>query len=369
MPANPELENVRREAIECAHKERLSQLSAVDGLIAQCEECALPWLELAAGVRERVCRQVQLAHNGRCFDGLADVLGVDPVDRRFCAEQASGQLKSSTELMLEDVSRGRAEPLPAALLLRFLRERRLLRVLADVTCGVQEACARRRQQLLMRSAACSPMDSGYQSSDHGGSDIVGVLSEPPDATLVKAVPVRSDSPQEEHEQRPADSWDSSADLKKSLRAAKKKLMLTYAQDGRETALLVARQMKEMGFLVMLLEEQNRHRHLDPYSAVDKWFTGVDFIIPILTAQYLAATQNLSEPRGEEARRLAADALFIYTVMCAEMEQNGHVNYRVRSVVPDGAEAGLRHHPLYGSPLFRFPFPVSELDMLAECLED
>ncbi|XP_043189641.1 uncharacterized protein LOC122363895 [Amphibalanus amphitrite] len=361
MPAvNPEMELARQEAAERIAKGRLAQLEAADSLIVQCEEAALPWLELTADVRERICRQVQLAHNGRCYNDLADLLGVDPVDRRFCAEQVAGHLKSSTELLLEDSARRRAEPLPAALLLRFLREHSLLRVLADVAGGVREACARRRQQELLSRASCSPMDSGYQSSDHCGSDIVGVLSEPPDASLVKAIPVRSEPPTS------PTAWE--ADLKKPTQYSKK-LMLTYAYDGRETALEVAKQLKGFGFRVMMLEEQNRHRYLDSYSAVKKWFTGVDYIVPVLTAEYFAATQNLSSAREEPARRLAADARFVYTLMCAEMESNMHVNYRVRAVMPDGAAEGLSEHPLFGSPLFRFPFSVSELDMLAECLED
>ena len=360
MPAvNPEMEVVRQEAAEWISKDRHAQMEAVDNLIMQCEECALPWLELTGFVRERICRQVQLANSGRCYNELAEMLGVDPLDRRFCAEQSSGQLRSSTELMLEDYARSRAEALPAALLLRFLRQCRLLHVLSVVTCGVQEACARRRQLQLMSRATCSPMDSGYQSIGHSGSDIVGVLSEPPDASLVKAVPVRSESSS-------LDSWE--ADVPKKPAQTARKLMLTYAHDGREEALRVAKQLKGLGFLVMILEEQKRHRYLDSYAAVEKWFTGVHYIVPVLTAEYFAATQNLSNARGEPALRLAADARFVYTLMCAEMERNRHVNYRVRSVVPDGAEESLSEHPLYGSPLFRFPFPVSELDMLAECLE-
>ena len=360
LNVNPEMEAVRAAAEESAQKDRAARCEAADGLIGQCEQCELPWQELSLDVQQRICRHVQLASGGLCFNRLAELLGVEPVDRRFYAEQSSGQLVSSTELMLEDVAR-RAEPPSTADVLRFLRQHGMLAVLADVSCGVQEACALRRQRLLHGRAGGSPMDSGYQGSVDSGADIVGVLTGPPDTTLVQDAP----SPQRECE-TPLPKCE--PPLSNDEKNSSKKIMLTYAADGRETARLLADQLKAARFRVMLLENQRHSRMRDPYSAVQKWFKGTDYIVPVLTAQYFAATQNRADVRGELARRLAEDARFVYTLMCAEMQTNGHINYRVRPVMPEGVENSLRNHPLYGSPLFRFPFGVNELNTLVECLE-
>lgn len=383
MPTtNPLLEDLRQQNLLLFNKERESRREEARHLLLECDQVQLPWAELPYGVQERVCRSLDTTDESRGYAVLAALLSVHPTDAAFYQRQ-SRELQGPTALLLQDQQerwRGLQRLLPARLPLQVLLQAGLLRCLTDVRCAIQEAVARRRQMVLLRESSdgadsqnsVRSIESGYQGSleaDKTAVEFVGAVEGPPDATLVQAVPVRSEAPSSPSTPPPphksAPSTTSDSEEKRTSGATK--VLLTYAADGRDTALAVADELKQRQFRVLLLEEQRRLLQREPYTAVQKCFKQVHYVVPLLTAQYLAATQNRAEADTEQARRLAADARFVYTLMCDEMVQNDHVNWRVRSLVPDDAGEDVRQHPIFGSPLFRWPYMVSELDEFAECL--
>ncbi|EFX82465.1 hypothetical protein DAPPUDRAFT_302514 [Daphnia pulex] len=202
----------------------------------------------------------------------------------------------------------------------------------------------------------SEMDSGLEFSITGEGDPENLKSVPLGSSL---------SPPLENKLQ----IDSNGSDKKKY---KKTVLLTFTQDGYEIANQVARQIRSsnLGIGVLILEE-NRDELEFCGESIYRWYQEVDYIIPIITEEYLwqispgsANTQEVagqSEPTCLDARY----ARLIYVMMLEEYQRNHCLNYRVRPL-----ESNLlvrRTHYLLRSPIFSFRKGVNQVDKLASIL--
>lgn len=367
---DPVLENIRCDVEKSSLQRTDDYMVNARAMIESCERAGLQWHHLPDDVRRRICRVCDtggVSKANRGWQGLAAQLGVDLVNVHWYSEQTRGQLCGPTELLLADVQRNGCGPLLAAAVLEFLVSCRHWHCLLAVERSVLLACVSceaRAQASHVEDRAeedGASIESGVLSLA-STSDSSGIEFLWPELLLRSAPSDRScalDSV-DCHREEPTESHDPV-------------VMLTYTSDGHSTALDVAARLKSStagrcAFRVFLLEEQRFWSQPDHYSTVQRWIEEVDYIVAVLTPDYMAATQNqLSRFRSCRELHLARDARFVYTMMCARLEKHGYVNWWFRAVFADRVLPDIQRHPMFGSPLFRWPFPVSCLEELAECL--
>jgi hypothetical protein len=202
----------------------------------------------------------------------------------------------------------------------------------------------------------SEMDSGMEFSITGEGDPENLKSVPLGSSLLPPIENKLQN-------------DSKGSDKKKY---KKTVLLTFTQDGYEIANQVARQIRSsnLGIGVLILEE-NRDELEFCGESIYRWYQEVDYIIPIITEEYLwqispgsADTQEVagqSEPTCLDARY----ARLIYVMMLEEYQRNHCLNYRVRPL-----ESNLlvrRTHYLLRSPIFSFRKGINQVDKLASIL--
>ena len=114
------------------------------------------------------------------------------------------------------------------------------------------------------------------------------------------------------------------------------VMLTFADDGLETAQHIAKifRSKEPRIGVLILQEQENYVYSRAEEFIDDCFKQVNFIIPILTKGYM---EKLNNPKIsiEDQNRLDTKYIkYIYSLLRYEYVRNQCVNCRVRCIVPD-----------------------------------
>lgn len=115
------------------------------------------------------------------------------------------------------------------------------------------------------------------------------------------------------------------------------VMLTFAEDGLETAKHIAKifRSKQPRIGVLILQEQENYVYSRAEEFIDDCFKQVNFIVPILTEGYIQRINNPRKMRIEDQSRLDTKYLkYIYSLLRYEYVRQQCMNYRVRCIVPD-----------------------------------
>lgn len=115
------------------------------------------------------------------------------------------------------------------------------------------------------------------------------------------------------------------------------VMLTFATDGLSTAECIAKifRSKEPRIGVLILQEQEKEIYSRAEEFIDDCFKQVDYVIPILTRQYIEKINNPAKTYDEMHNSLDTKYLkYIYSLLRYEYVRNQCCNNRVRCIVPD-----------------------------------
>ncbi|KAK2713131.1 hypothetical protein QYM36_011730 [Artemia franciscana] len=168
----------------------------------------------------------------------------------------------------------------------------------------------------------------------------------------------------------AKSCDSKGEIEEKKGVDFKVVLLTYANDGRDLAKDVAKRFRKhrpglprLG--VVTLEENEEFLCVDPWGIIQKWFFEVDYIVPILTEEYLERisshfVQSIDSDNCFDARYVR----LIYTMMCNEFMQRGCLNYRVRPLMSNEILAKIDQRASMKNPIFMAWKKVDDCDALA-----
>ncbi|XP_053651814.1 uncharacterized protein [Cherax quadricarinatus] len=119
-----------------------------------------------------------------------------------------------------------------------------------------------------------------------------------------------------------------------------RVLMVFAQDARAEALKVADQLRnpqlprgKIG--VLLLSEPAgpvaRQLRIDPCNSIHKWFKQVDFVVPVLSPQFLRQIQNRDwDSNCVDERRYNR---FIYRLTLDHYVHKGSRNYKCRPLCP------------------------------------
>lgn len=115
------------------------------------------------------------------------------------------------------------------------------------------------------------------------------------------------------------------------------VMLTFADDGLPTAECIAKifRSKQPRIGVLILQEQEKGVYSRGEEFIDDCFKQVDYIIPILTREYIEKIHNPAKAYEPLHNSLDTKYLkYIYSLLRYEYVQNQCCNNRVRCIVPD-----------------------------------
>ncbi|KOC63641.1 hypothetical protein WH47_00709, partial [Habropoda laboriosa] len=115
------------------------------------------------------------------------------------------------------------------------------------------------------------------------------------------------------------------------------VMLTFAADGFENAQHIAKifRSKQPRIGVLILQEQENFVYSRAEEFIDDCFRQVNFIIPILTQEYMERINNSKKIYVEDQNKLDAKYIkYIYSLLRYEYVRNQCINTRVRCIVPD-----------------------------------
>lgn len=115
------------------------------------------------------------------------------------------------------------------------------------------------------------------------------------------------------------------------------VMLTFADDGAQTAYHIAKifRSKQPRIGVLILQEQENYVYSRAEEFIDDCFKQVNFIIPILTREYIDRINNPMNSCVEVQNKLDTKYIkYIYSLLRYEYVRNQCINNRVRCIVPD-----------------------------------
>ncbi|XP_036150761.1 uncharacterized protein LOC118648547 [Monomorium pharaonis] len=115
------------------------------------------------------------------------------------------------------------------------------------------------------------------------------------------------------------------------------VMLTFADDGLSTAESITNifRSKQPRIGVLILQEQEKHVYSRAEEFIDDCFKQVDYVIPILTKEYIERINNPVKTYEQMHNNLNSKYLkYIYSLLRYEYVRNQCCNNRVRCIVPD-----------------------------------
>jgi len=93
--------------------------------------------------------------------------------------------------------------------------------------------------------------------------------------------------------------------------------------------------------------------VNPEACLMKWIDEMDYVIPILTPEYLQDLHNPSIPAGPPGPTSAMINKYVYTLLRSEFVSHGCQNLKVRPALPrDYVEQLYRSKPVQAEPLFK-----------------
>lgn len=146
----------------------------------------------------------------------------------------------------------------------------------------------------------------------------------------------------------------------------KTVMLSYSSDANDfvKALLpklrMPRDKKRLGVLV--LNEQMGKMNLNPEEFIFDCFSQVDYVIPIITSEYVKAVK--SPHSGIDENLLQVDnkyVKYVYTLMNTHYLRNSCRNLKVRCLIPDEFLSIVHTSRLMDHPLLQIWFKFSDTD--------
>ncbi|KAG8237516.1 hypothetical protein J437_LFUL017566 [Ladona fulva] len=152
-----------------------------------------------------------------------------------------------------------------------------------------------------------------------------------------------------------------------------KVMLTFTEDGFEAAKEVAKIMRrERDGLprigVVILQEQIDHLCRDPQEFISGAFNQVDYVIPIITEQYLDSITSMRQRNESNIDCIDANYVrYIYSLMGSHFVGSGCVRNKYRCIIPDDLTTSVIRHPLMLGPIFQVWVKVSETENLSVIL--
>ncbi|XP_071448170.1 uncharacterized protein [Hetaerina americana] len=153
-----------------------------------------------------------------------------------------------------------------------------------------------------------------------------------------------------------------------------KVMLTFASDGYEVAKAAAKIMREKRdglprIGVLILQEQLNALAQDDQLFISGSFNQVDYVIPIVTPQYLNRIINVENDDDADAYCVDAKYVrYIYTLMNTNFIKNGCLNKKCRCIIPNEFLHSILRHPLLSrEPLFKVWKKLSETEELSRML--
>ncbi|KAG7190624.1 hypothetical protein KM043_006708 [Ampulex compressa] len=116
-----------------------------------------------------------------------------------------------------------------------------------------------------------------------------------------------------------------------------KVLLTFADDSLATMQYITKVFRswQPRIGVVILQEQQNHVYSKAEEFIDDCFKQVDYIIPILTREYIERISHHDNITADVQNRLDAKYIkYIYSLLRYEYMKNQCCNNRVRCIVPD-----------------------------------
>ncbi|PSN31909.1 hypothetical protein C0J52_23568 [Blattella germanica] len=148
------------------------------------------------------------------------------------------------------------------------------------------------------------------------------------------------------------------------------VMLTFASDGWYTAQQVAAMFRKKRenlprIGVVILNEQAEHVNTCPEQFITGVFNQVDYVVPIITEEYLRAVVTRTPALQSSLQCLDARWIkYIYTLMGTYYIRNGCINDKIRCIIPDAKVHLTQRHPVMAGPLFQVWVRASETEDLS-----
>uniref|UniRef100_A0A2A4IU57 SEFIR domain-containing protein n=1 Tax=Heliothis virescens TaxID=7102 RepID=A0A2A4IU57_HELVI len=184
-------------------------------------------------------------------------------------------------------------------------------------------------------------DSGYQSKS-SGQRIVNLKTLPNDLppALNKNIII------DKNPKKPKQTLTPPVPAKEPLVNDNPILFLTYTYDGLPTALNIKEYVKNWddvpGVQLITLDDKKEELYQNPEKFIREYFEKADIIIPILTPGYLKEINSHNSAIPNTSDNLDHKYVnFIYNLIVSNyIHATGCLNKKVRSVLPQNANAGL-----------------------------
>lgn len=144
------------------------------------------------------------------------------------------------------------------------------------------------------------------------------------------------------------------------------VMLTFAKNGEQTALDITKQFRSMEpkIGVILLKEQEKYVYSRGVEFVDDCFKQVNYIIPILTKDYVQQISSPTNLYNEENSTLDTKYLkYVFSLLRYEYINQDCCNSRVRCILPESETQNINKFDLH--PTLQAWFKESDLKIFAE----
>lgn len=150
----------------------------------------------------------------------------------------------------------------------------------------------------------------------------------------------------------------------------RKVLLTFASDGLHTAQQVAAMFRKKRenlprIGVVILNEHSDLVNSNPEEFIFGCFHQVDYVVPIITEEYLRAISSNNEVTGSSMMCMDTKYIqFIFNLMSTYYMRNGCINDKIRCVVPDRLVYLTQRHPIMSRPQFQAWVKESETEELS-----
>ncbi|KAJ8686306.1 hypothetical protein QAD02_022100 [Eretmocerus hayati] len=143
------------------------------------------------------------------------------------------------------------------------------------------------------------------------------------------------------------------------------VLLTFADDGRETVARISKVLRSKNpkVGVIILQEQEKHVFCGAEGFVEDCFKQVNYVVPVLTRGYLNRIDNSIK---EEIGCINLDSKYvryIFSLMRYEYVKENCTNNRIRCIIPDAEVEGVLSMNLH--PILQAWFRESDISSFAE----
>lgn len=150
----------------------------------------------------------------------------------------------------------------------------------------------------------------------------------------------------------------------------KTVLLTYSEDANANVNDIITRLREtkdnMKLGVVLLNEQIGSLNIEPEQFIYECFLQVDYVMPIITKQYIQMIGSSSSKLNYAATNIDNRYVkYIYALMNTYYLRNNCKNYKIRSLIPNNSTSSVQDHHMMAHSLFQVWFKISDIDMIKE----